>query len=250
MPRPRVDILMYHSISDRGGPTSIPAETFASQMAALAASGRPIVTMDDLADRPWPDGGVAITFDDAFQDFADTAWPILTKHDLPAMVYVPTGRVGASENWTGALTPPRPIMGWDAIRRLAEEGCAFGNHTVSHPDLTRLDATGLADEIGRARATLERELGREVRHFAPPYGRTTDGVRRAIAKHHRTSVGTRLARAEEGDDLHDLPRLEMFYFRSLRDWQRHLDGRGGSYLAMRRALRAVRSSISHPAERA
>lgn len=250
MARWTADILMYHSISDRGGPTSILPEVFEMQMETLAASGVPVVSMDDIAEGTRPERSVVLTFDDAFVDFATAAWPVLEKHGFPAMVYVPTAGVGAVETWEGALTPPRPIMDWNTIRRLADAGVHFGNHSVSHPDLTKLGADDLREEIASARATLENELGRPVRHFAAPYGKSSATVNKVISIDHVTGVGTRLGQADARSDLLDLPRIEMFYFSSRRTWQRHLEGRGTAYLAARRGLRAVRNIAFHPARRA
>lgn len=249
MSKRRADILMYHSISDRGGPTSIAPDVFRWQMEALAASRRPVVSMDRFAEGSWPDGAVALTFDDAFQDFSDFAWPILERHDFPAMVYVPTGYVGGAEGWTGALSPPRPLMDWPTIRRLAKAGVEFGNHSVSHPDLSALDDTDLQREICDAKEALEGKLGSPVRHCAPPYGSASATVRKAVARCHVTSVGTVLGQVTEASDLLHLPRIEMFYFRTPGAWRRHLDGNGGPYLALRRGLRAIRSAISPHAKR-
>lgn len=250
MAKPHLDILMYHSISDRGGPTSIEPKVFEAQMSALSASGRPIIGLDEVAEGNWPDGAVVLTFDDAFQDFADAAWPVLQRFGLQAVVYVPTGRVGAAEDWVGALVPPRPLMNWDTIRHLAEQGVTFGNHSITHPDLTALDPRTLKRELEESKSILEQEIGRPVKHFAPPYGKSTAAVRNAIASGHATSVGTRLDRATRHSDMHDLPRLEMFYFRDTRHWHRHLDGKGGPYLSLRRGLRAIRNAVSHPSQRA
>lgn len=244
-----VDILMYHSISDRGGPTSTPRDVFADQMDALAASGRRVLSIDALAGG-WPEDGVVITFDDAFQDFATDAWPILKSHGFPAVVYIPAGHVGGHENWQGALNPPRALMDWDHLRALAEDGVTFGNHSIGHPDLDSLSNEDLYHEIEGARAIIEDRLGFPVRHFAPPYGRASANVRNAIAQSHATSVGTRLGRATSGSDRHDLPRLEMYYFRDPGHWRRHLAGQGAPYLAARKTLRRVRDMISHPSGRA
>jgi peptidoglycan/xylan/chitin deacetylase (PgdA/CDA1 family) len=254
MGEPVVDILMYHSISDSGGPTSIPAAVFAGQMAAIAEAGVPVIRLDDLLAAqaggvPLPAQSVILTFDDGFLDFADTAFPILQRHGFSAMVYLPTRHVGHSEAWRGANDPPRPLVGWDGVRDLAAAGIDFGSHTVSHTDLCSLSEADLESELARSRAELEDRLGRRIDHFAPPYGRATPAIRARIARHYRTSVATRLDRARGQGDLHDLPRLEMFYFTAAAPWRRHLRNRGGAYLAARKALRAVRDAISKPWER-
>ncbi|WP_171054662.1 polysaccharide deacetylase family protein [Roseovarius arcticus] len=242
MPAGKVDILMYHSISDAPGPTSIAPRTFAAQMQALADSKVPVVSLDRLANAraDVPARSIVITFDDGFVDFADTAWPILRDHGFAPMVYLPSGRMGAPENWAGCHAPPRPLMGWDQIKELAADGVLFGAHSVNHPDLTALDPETLDHEVASSGREIEAQLGVPVRHFAPPYGYSTLTVRHCIARHYATSVGTRLGTVGPGADIYDLPRLEMFYFTDIARWTAHLAGNGGPYLTARRALRSVR----------
>ena len=236
---PRLEILMYHSISDTPGPTSISPRIFAAQMQALAASGLPVASPDAMAEPPRT-RSVVITFDDGFSDFDTVAWPILREHGFHPIVYLPSGRMGGSEDWTGCNTPPRPLMSWDRVRQLAAEGVFFGAHSITHPDLTTLPAETLEQEIARSGQDIAARLGQPIRHFAPPYGASSPKVRHCIARHYATSVGTRLGVAGPDDDLHDLPRLEMFYFTDISRWQAHLAGRGGTYLAIRRTLRRAR----------
>ena len=246
-----VDILMYHSISDRGGPTSILPAVFADQMAALAEAGVPVIRLDDLVaarqgGTALPPHSVILTFDDGFCDFAETAFPVLQLHGFAAMVYLPTAHIGRHEAWRGANDPARALMSWATVRDLAAEGVDFGSHTVTHPDLCSLSEAVVLAELTHARSVLEDKLGQRIDHFAPPYGRTDKTVRAAIAQHYRSSVGTKLGRMRRGSDLHDLPRLEMFYFTDPAHWRRHLRNQGEPYLALRRGLRGLRSLVSNP----
>lgn len=248
---PVIDILMYHSVSDAGGPTSIPPATFAMQMQALSESRVPVISLDDLVTAR--DGGAAlpprsviVTFDDGFRDFADAAWPVMARHGIRPMVYLPTGFVGRTEGWKGIREPARSLMDWATVRRLADEGVGFGSHTVSHPDLDSLAPGALAEELDRSQHEIEDRLGRRADHFAPPYGIAGARVRAEIARRYLTSVGTRLRQAGPRDALHDLPRIEMFYFADEGRWRDALAGTGRAYLARRRMLRGLRGALLRP----
>lgn len=240
--KPTVDILMYHSVASAPGPTSIAPDEFERQIAQLAASKLAVLRMDEVQAHLATGHGhaVAITFDDGFEDFRQTAWPILRAHDMRPMVYLPTECMGGQENWAGAMDPPRPLMTWDTVRALAADGVDFGNHSACHADLSQLDAPTLASDISRAHARFADELGHPPAHFAPPYGRSTPAVRQVIRQLHQTSVGTVLATAHGGSDIMNLPRIEMHYFRDQGRWARHLSGRGHSFIHARGALRAIR----------
>lgn len=251
MSGPVIDILMYHSISNGVGPTSISASDFEMQMKLLAEANVQVISMNELLTLRESIGEpashfVIITFDDGFTDFAETAWPILQKHGFPSIVYIPTGHVGNLENWRGADSPPRPLMSWSTIQSLAEKGVEFGSHTISHPDLDLISSSDIEIELSTAKKHLEEKLGKPVVHFAPPYGLTTVDTRKKIAEHYLTSVGTVLARANENSDIFNLPRLEMFYFNDASRWQQHLAGDGVRYLRKRQIMRQFRSYAIKP----
>jgi peptidoglycan/xylan/chitin deacetylase (PgdA/CDA1 family) len=96
-----LQVLTYHRIDDpRARPELAPSTlsatpaVFERQMAYLARRYR-VVTVDEVQDacfagKRLPDSAVLITFDDAYRDFEEHAWPILRRYALPAVLFVPT----------------------------------------------------------------------------------------------------------------------------------------------------------------
>lgn len=95
-------ILTYHRIAHAHdtpllNPRMISAtpQVFAEQMRMLARKYR-VVGMEEVlhalsAKRELPPRAVLLTFDDAYCDFGEIAWPILRREKLPATLFVPTG---------------------------------------------------------------------------------------------------------------------------------------------------------------
>src|SRR5438128_7460507 len=64
-----------------------------------------------------PPRSVLVTFDDAYRDFAEHAWPILQRYRLPATLFVPTAFPGH----------PDQVFWWDRLYR-AVTGTARRGH--------------------------------------------------------------------------------------------------------------------------
>jgi peptidoglycan/xylan/chitin deacetylase (PgdA/CDA1 family) len=95
-------VLMYHRVLDpRDAPTHDPTVISATpaqfeEQVAFLAGHAPLLSLDDLlavrrGRTEAPPGAVAITFDDAYDDFAEHAWPVLRRHGVPVTLFVPTG---------------------------------------------------------------------------------------------------------------------------------------------------------------
>ena len=239
-------VLTYHSISAAPGPTSIPVDTFQMQMSALRDAGYASMTLQDFLD--WRSGAAAerrvlITFDDAFLDFSKAAHPILRSHGFSAVMFAPTGKLGGAEDWDGADHPARPLMSWDQVAALADDGVEFGAHSVTHADLTAVAPETRRTEIAASAAELARRLGRPTRSFAAPYGRVNAAVLAELRDHYEVAFGTRFDRPRRSDDALDVPRIEMHYFRDPTHWRSFLEG-GQAYFQTRRLLRGVRETAS------
>jgi peptidoglycan/xylan/chitin deacetylase (PgdA/CDA1 family) len=97
-----VRVLTYHRILD--------APAFEQQVAYLAANYR-IVAMADLLAASQGQvvlapRSVVLTFDDAYRNFAEVAWPILQRFGLPATLFVPTAFAG----------DPGRVFWWDRLK--------------------------------------------------------------------------------------------------------------------------------------
>ena len=93
-----------------------------------------------------------ISFDDAYCDFHDAAWPILRAHDFIAEIFVVTDKVGGHADWDAAYGPPAPLMGWPQIQALATAGVRFGSHMASHSHMAELSSREIVLEAARSRA--------------------------------------------------------------------------------------------------
>jgi peptidoglycan/xylan/chitin deacetylase (PgdA/CDA1 family) len=94
-------VLTYHRVADpEANPwlhprlVSATPEVFARHLGLLARQYHVVslqAVLDAAAgDVPLPRRAVLLTFDDAYRDFLDHAWPLLQQHQLPAVLFVPT----------------------------------------------------------------------------------------------------------------------------------------------------------------
>jgi len=101
-------------------------------------------------------GELALTFDDG----PNATWTprlleILARHQVRATFFLLGSR---------AETEP------ELVRQIAAEGHLIGNHSWSHPNLSRSSSSRVREELQRTQETLEQRTGVAVRYLRPPYG--------------------------------------------------------------------------------
>ncbi len=236
-------ILTYHSIDDSGSVISIDPATFRSHVKWLASGEVQVASLERLHTLPADRHAVAITFDDGFQNFADVAWPLLKQHQMPVTVFVVTQRVGTNNAWGGKDErgiPTLPLMTWDTIRALVDEGLTLGSHGRTHARLPRLDDAALAEEIRRSADDIHRATAIRPGSFCFPFGEF-DGRAVALARaNYDVAVTTELATVPGKPDLHQLPRLDAYYYRRAGRLERWGSRSFDRYVSMRRLARNVR----------
>ncbi|WP_405804451.1 polysaccharide deacetylase family protein [Streptomyces sp. NBC_00210] len=58
----------------------------------------------------------------------------------------------------------------DLLRQMADDGHVVGNHSWSHPLITKLPPSGIRDELGRTSEVIEQALGAPPLWYRAPYG--------------------------------------------------------------------------------
>lgn len=149
-----LSVLTYHRVDhvdarDDLDPSLISAtpEQFARQMQWIARDFETVSLAELLAavrdERRLPPRSVLVSFDDAYADFQQHAWPVLKSHRIPAALFVPTGFPDQPEvsfwwdrlycalvngSWTEKMKAewaqgeePDRSRRWAAFRRLKQE---------------------------------------------------------------------------------------------------------------------------------
>lgn len=213
-------------------------EVFETQMKYISTNYQPISIYDVLDALEGhhrtilPPRAILVTFDDAYQDFEQHAWPVLKSYHIPVTLFVPTAFPDHPERlfWWDRLfhalhssvkseisTPvgilaigtdlersqanlrlknhikslpndaaiafvedleyqlnvaPRTncVLGWAALRKLANEGVTLAPHTQTHPIMNHIPLGAMQDEASGSLHDLQREIGETLPVFAYPGG--------------------------------------------------------------------------------
>lgn len=170
----RVSILMYHSIGDNGLIFTITRENFHRQLEYLKQNGYKIIALSDLIEAlenniQLQDKTVVLTFDDAYSDNYEIAWPILREFGYAATIFVPTALLGGELN--NSQSRALKIMSPQQISELAASGqIEFGSHTSSHGHLEKMTDEQFIEEVRESKTVIEGLTGRPCNIFSYPRG--------------------------------------------------------------------------------
>jgi len=125
--------------------------------------------------------GVIITFDDAEQNVYHYAFPILKKFKMRAIVFLIVKYIGMKNLWDVTLTGRRHYhLDWHQINEMKKWGIAFGSHTMTHRNLTKLNTADIEYEVFESKKILEQEFG-TCDSISYPFNKVSSAVVKAAA---------------------------------------------------------------------
>jgi peptidoglycan/xylan/chitin deacetylase (PgdA/CDA1 family) len=242
--------LMYHNIcpDHSSYPGLSPSATsyfvsesqFDAQLGALAASGTPAMTWEDLtgfyAAAAAPSGGearpegqgVLITFDDGWKEGVDLGGPVLSRHRCQAIVFVTTDFLG------------RPyFLSCSDVSTLDRGQFRVGSHARSHRMLSLLGEAEIRSELSYSKKLLEDLAGHEVEAVSIPSGAVDRRVRRVAAEcGYRFVFDSEVRVNRRGDSPSAIARVAVTRQTSPATFRRYVQGR----MTAERLRRAVLSA--------
>lgn len=159
-------ILCYHSIGQPlWGVNDVSPRQFRRHLEIALGLGYRFVPASEIAATGGGPMDLALTFDDGLSSIMTTAAPILAEYRVPWAAFVVSDWADGRHTWDEDV-----LLGWREVERLAAAGAEIGSHSATHPDFRWLDPSGMVEELGRSRRTIEDRLGIVPTSFAIPWG--------------------------------------------------------------------------------
>ena len=211
-------ILTFHALENESAPEAFPPWLFARGMAILRDLGFRAVGLPEwiagIAGTALPERAFVLTFDDGYRSIVEPLGTLLESSGWSATVFLTAGELHPGVRQERLFG--RALMRWEEAVALGRAGAAFGAHSLTHPDLTRLSPTRVEAEVRGSKNLIEERLGATVSSFAYPFGRLDRRTGLLVRSAYDCACTDRLAIAGSRDDRWALPRVDAHYLRSER----------------------------------
>lgn len=174
-------ILLYHRVDENipNDPVdiNISPNDFSKQVEAFSKYYNVITIaqiLEHLNDsKPFPPKTICITFDDSYESIYRNAIPVLKQYKVPACFFVNDGYLATTRTypWDEEIEYEQPMMSWEQVKTIIDEGFEVGVHTTNHFDLGACDTKTATEEIAGSMKALEQGLGLDLPYFSIPFGR-------------------------------------------------------------------------------
>jgi len=221
-----IPILMYHHLTALDANASETLRTwtvapnqFAAQLDYLQQRGFHTITLHQLVDffengKSLPTNPIVLTFDDAWIDDYNVAFPELRKRDMVGVFFVPTAYVQAG----GEL-----LLNWDMVLEMDRAGMDIEGHTINHMNLSQANLVEVRRQLVDSKQILEEKLGHPILALSYPFGAFNSKI---IAETqnagYRAGVILCCGYEQQSDRMFLLPRIRVSYGDTLEDFAKRL----------------------------
>ncbi|MFX0134657.1 MAG: polysaccharide deacetylase family protein [Candidatus Hodarchaeota archaeon] len=165
-----IPVLMYHDVSETPERNkkirhlhpsySLSVHQFEEQMEYLFQNNYKSLSLNSLFNKSYNnENGVVITFDDGLVGNYKYAFPILSKYNFTAIIFVIVSRIATDM-----------YMNWKQLGELCRNGISIQSHTMTHRPLEELSDQEVFHELSESKKIIEEELGQLVNYISLPHG--------------------------------------------------------------------------------
>lgn len=189
----KLRVLMYHKVDEnRRDMLTVTAEQLDQHLFYLRKRGYDFISIRNLFNLSSPpSNGILLTFDDAYVNNLEFAYPILKKHGACATIFVPTAYVGDSSQWD---IKAEPLLSVESLQNLDPEIFDLGLHSHTHRNYGDLSEEALEEDLRRNIQFFRDNKLPFVPAFAYPYGgRPKDKNRKKFMQQVMSQLGISMA---------------------------------------------------------
>ena len=130
-----------------------------------------------------------LSFDDGFKNNFLNAVPILLRHQIPAIFFVPTSIIDADydtiKNYCVNTTKYKnaiEMLTWEDLKKMLDLGFDIGSHTKTHARFIEIskDQNIMIEEIKGSKIDLEKKLNINCKYISWPFGKMSDIDKQSI----------------------------------------------------------------------
>ena len=211
--------LTYHEISaaalNANGLFTVGADTVEKHIATLRERQFEPKNASDLVAGRVSGRSYFLTFDDGTIDHFEIVAPLLERHGISGIFFVPTEKLGMP----GRLERQH-------VKELHDRGHEIGCHSHEHRRMDRMSDPEIANQLRRSCDILGEITGQSPRIFAPPGGYTNGRVRTGCANAGMRALRTMKWVVNRNLKMDDLETIALHRDFPIARFEKILDGRG------------------------
>ena len=229
-----IPILAYHRVvesSSEAGRNGIyvTRENFDWQMGYLKKKGFVTLTFRDYAnlteEQKKYEKYIFLTFDDGYEDNYRVAFPILRKYGFKATIFLVADKQTNEWDRAESSEPEVRLLSKGEILEMKKYGIEFGSHSLTHPDLTKVELEAANKEILESKKKIEEVVQEEVLTFAYPYGKLNQKLKEIVKESgYKFGIATDSGSAAMDEDWLEIRRIIIFAKTGKRSFRRKVSG--------------------------